>query len=114
MKYNEVKQGDIIKICLDPTIGSEQAGYRPAIVISNASHSRASNMRIVCPITNTDRKNPLHVKLNNLITTGFAMCDQIRSIDLRARDFKFVESVDEETLWEICDIVRGSVETEGN
>jgi len=107
-----VKQGDIIKTDFDPTKGHEQAGYRPAVVINNASHSQASNMILVCPVTNTDRESPLHVKLAGLTTTGFVMCDQIRSIDLRARTYRVIETVDEDTLWEICDIVKGSVDTE--
>jgi mRNA interferase MazF len=105
-------QGDIVKLDLDPTKGHEQAGYRPALVISNASFSRASNMALVCPITNTDRDSPVHVSLHGLSTTGFVMCDQIRAIDLKARDFKVIEKVGEETLWEVCDIVQGAVEVE--
>jgi mRNA interferase MazF len=107
-----LKQGDIIKLDLDPTKGHEQAGYRPVLVINNVSFTQASNMAIVCPITNTDRKNPVHVSLNGLITTGFVMCDQIRAIDLKARNYKIIETVGEDTLWEVCDIVQGAVEVE--
>lgn len=112
MVDQKVKQGDIIKISLNPTKGHEQAGHRPVLVINNASHSRASNMKIVCPITNTDRHSPLHVRLEGLITTGFVMCDQVRAIDIRAREHLVVEAVDDETLWEVCDIVKGAVEVE--
>ncbi|GHV12669.1 hypothetical protein FACS1894219_06050 [Clostridia bacterium] len=105
-----VKQGDIIKIDLAPTKGHEQSGYRPVIVINNTSHLHVSNMKIICPITNTDRDNPLHVELKGLMTTGFVMCDQIRSIDVRARNYKLIETVDNDTLWTICDIVKGSIE----
>ena len=107
-----VKQGDIVKINLNPTKGHEQSGFRPVIVVNNASHSRVSNMTIVCPITNTNRNNPLHVKLKGLQTTGFVMCDQIRAIDIRTRIYKIIESVDEETLWEICDIAQGLIGVE--
>ena len=106
----DIKQGDIIKIDLNPTRGREQAGHRPVLVVSNASHSLASNTTIVCPITNTDRQNPLHVQLEGLETSGFVMCDQIRAIDVRARDYIFIENVDEETLWEVCDVIQGSVD----
>lgn len=105
-----VNQGDIIKVDLNPVIGHEQAGYRPVIALNNAAHSRASNMTIVCPITNTDRNNPLHVKLTGLQTTGFVMCDQIRAIDIRARSYNIVETIDEDTLWEICDVIQGLIE----
>ena len=66
-------------------------------------------MTIVCPITNTDKNNPLHVELKGLKTTGFVLCDQIRAIDIRARSYKVVETIDEDTLWEICDIAQGSI-----
>ena len=112
MVGGKVKQGDIIKINLNPTSGREQAGYRPVIVINNASHSRASNLTIVCPITNTNRKNPLHVHLVGLQTTGFVMCDQVRAINIQARDYRVIEPVGDETLWEVCDIVQGMVDVE--
>ena len=106
------KQGDIIKLNLSPTKGSEQAGHRPVLVINNASFSLASNMLIVCPITGTDRRNPLHVCLKGLITTGFVMCDQVKAVDIRARDYKIVETIGGDILWEVCDIVKGSVDIE--
>ena len=107
-----VKQGDIIKMSLDPTKGHEQAGHRPVLVVSNAAVARASSMTIVCPITNTDRKNPLHVRLEGLTTTGFVLCDQVRAVDLRARAYTVVETIDDDTLWEVCDIVQGAVDVE--
>jgi len=112
MVGGKIRQGDIIKINLNPTKGHEQAGYRPVLVINNATHSRASNMTIVCPITNTDRKNPLHVRLEKLKTTGFVMCDQVRAVNIRAREYSVIETLDSETLWEVCDIVQGSVDVE--
>lgn len=108
-----VKQGDIIKLNLDPTKGHEQAGYRPVLVISNNSFSKASNMIIICPITNTNRNNPLHVPLNHSQTTGFVMCDQIKAIDINIRSHKLVETIDDDTLWEVADIIRGYVEVGG-
>jgi len=112
MVGEKIKQGDIIKLNLNPTKGHEQAGYRPVLVVNNTSHSRASNMTIVCPITSTDRENPLHVRLEGLETTGFVMCDQLRAIDIRARDYQRIETIDGETLWEVCDIIQGSFDIE--
>jgi mRNA interferase MazF len=106
------KQGDIIKLGLDPTKGHEQAGYRPVLVVNNGSFSRASNMIVICPITNTNRNNPLHVPLAGLATTGFVMCDQIKAVDIKARGYRTVETVDAETLWEVTDIICGFVEIE--
>jgi mRNA interferase MazF len=107
------KQGDIIKLNLNPTKGHEQAGYRPVLVINNASFSKASNMIVICPITNTDRDSLLHVPLKGLVTTGFVMCDQIKAVDLKARDYKIIEAIDDDMLWEVTDIVCSLVEIEG-
>jgi len=112
MVGEKIKQGDIIKVNLNPTKGHEQAGYRPVLVVNNASHTRTSNMTIVCPITNTNRQNPVHVRLEGLITTGFVMCDQVRAIDLQMWDYRVIETVDEETIWEVCDILQGAVDIE--
>ena len=103
-----VKQGDIIKLNLDPTKGHKQAGYRPVLVVNNGLFNKASNMTIICPITSTNRHNPLHVPLTGK-TTGFIMCDQIKAVDLTARNYKIIETIDEATLYEVADIVRGFV-----
>jgi mRNA-degrading endonuclease toxin of MazEF toxin-antitoxin module len=54
----------------------------------------------------------MHVRLDGCKTTGFVMCDQVRAIDIRVRDYTAVETVDDETLWEVCDIVQGAVDVE--
>ena len=105
-----VKHGDIIKLSLDPTKGHEQAGYRPALVINNAIHAKNSSVTLVCPITNTDRRNIMHVKLVHTATTGFVLCDQIRAVDLSSRKYKVIEPLDFATLWNVCDIVKGAVD----
>jgi len=112
MVSGKIKQGDIVKLNLSPIKGHEQAGYRPVLVVNNASHSRTSNMTLICPITNTDRDIPVHVRLDGTETTGFVMCDQVRAIDIRARDYKIAETVDNDTLWEVCDIVKGAFDIE--
>jgi mRNA interferase MazF len=107
-----VKQGDIIKLDMGSGLGHERHGYRPAIVVSNTSLSRASKLTIICPITNTDRKSPLHVRLDGLATTGFVMCEQVKAVDLNKRRHEWVETVSDDILWDICDIIQGSVEVE--
>ena len=77
-----VKQGDIIIVSFDPQIGHEQAGRRPALVVSNDFYNANCNLTILCPITNTQRNNPYHVALSRCSTTGFIMCEQIRTMDL--------------------------------
>jgi len=71
-----VNQGDIIKVCLDPQLGSEQAGFRPAVVVSNERLNRVSRVILACPVTNSIRNYPTHVLLpESLSTTGEIMCE---------------------------------------
>jgi mRNA interferase MazF len=107
-----LKQGAIIKTNLDPTLGHEQAGYRPVVVINNASHNLASNMTIVCPITRTYRRSAAHIKLTATKTIGYVMCDQVKAIDIRQRDYTVVEYMDNETLWQVVDTVQGLIDIE--
>ena len=48
-----VKQGDIVKLSFNPQKGHEQAGFRPAVVVSNDVFNRNAKLAILCPITNT-------------------------------------------------------------
>jgi mRNA interferase MazF len=107
-----VKQGQIIKVDFSPQLGHEQAGYRPALVISNEIPEEASGMLVLCPITHTNRGNHLHIPLEaGLKTDGYVMCDQLKSVDLSARPYSVVETVSEDFVWEICDMVKGMFDT---
>ena len=79
-----VRQGTIIKINFNPQAGHEQAGYRPAVVVSNDFFNMKTNLAIVCPITNTNNHFPLHVPLDGrTTTTGVILCEHIRTLDLQ-------------------------------
>jgi len=105
-----VKQGDVIKTNLDPIKGHEQAGYRPVLVVSNENFNSKTNMRLVCPISNTVNSFQLHVKLEHTATTGEIRCEQVRAIDLKARPFTYIETISQEILQEVTDIIYGSIE----
>ena len=93
-----------------PQAGHEQRGRRPALVISNSSFHRYTHMTIVCPITNTNRGFPLHVRLGNRTqTTGVIMCEQVKSLDYAARNAAFVERIPDEILNEVLERIRLSM-----
>ena len=107
-----VKQGDIIKINFNPQAGHEQAGYRPALVISNDVFNQKTNLNIVCPITNTNNSFPLHVPLDaRTSTTGVVLCEHIKSLDLNARSYRVVEQIPSDLLQKVLDIVFAEIET---
>jgi len=87
-----VKQGDIIRLDLSPVIGHEQSGYRPAVVVSNDFAISKTNVVYVAPITNAIRHFPLHVQLDDRTkTTGEILCEQVKAVDLEARQYTLVE-----------------------
>ena len=106
-----VKQGTIIKVNFNPQAGHEQAGYRPAIVISNDIFNQKTNLTIVCPITNTNNQFPLHVPLDERTkTTGVILCEHIKSLDLNNRTYQIVEELPEDILKKVINIVYSEIE----
>ncbi|MDR0943459.1 MAG: type II toxin-antitoxin system PemK/MazF family toxin [Ruminococcus sp.] len=105
-----LKQGDIIYTDINPTVGHEQSGKRPAVVLNNKSCDKFSAMTIICPITSNNREYPTKVELKNTKTKGFVLCDQIRALDLSNRSYTYLESMDDDTLWDVIDCVRSLIE----
>ena len=106
-----VKQGDIIKVNFNPQAGHEQAGYRPALVISNDFFNQKANLTIVCPITNTSNRFPLHVPLDSrTVTTGVVLCEHVKALDLKARPYKVVEQLPRDLLDKVVGVVFSEIE----
>jgi len=100
------KKGDLIVLSFNPQAGHEQKGRRPALVVSNDLFNKATGLAIACPITNTDRKIPFHVKLPTTSSlTGFVMVEQVKSVDFRSRNAKYVEKASAELLDEVLEIL---------
>lgn len=99
-------QGDIITLNFNPQSGHEQAGRRPALVISNDVLNHHSSMAMVCPITNTNKNHPFHVELDDRTeTTGVILCDQAKMLDISARDGKFKEKCPDDIWNDVKDVV---------
>jgi mRNA interferase MazF len=104
-------QGDIIFMDFNPQIGHEQAGKRPALIISNNSYNKYTNLAIVCPITNTANAFPLHVSLDDRTDTiGVILCEHVKAVDLNARNATFKESLPVDLLQEVLERVILSIE----
>ena len=100
------EKGDFIIATLDPRSAHEQKGRRPALVISNTLFNEHTGLAIVCPITNTDRNFPFHVKVSDESSlTGSVMVEQVKSIDFVSRKAKYVEKAPVNTLNEVLGIL---------
>ena len=105
------EQGDIVYLDFDPQSGHEQRGCRPALVVSNNLFNRVSSLTMVCPITNTDRGHPFHVRLDERTKiTGVVMCDQARMLDLGSRNAVFEEKAPADITAEAVDLIIGFIE----
>ena len=108
-----VKQGDIIKVDFNPQTGREQAGSRPAVVISNAFFNGKAKLAIVCPISNTDKNFPLHVRLDERTkTTGVVLCDHVKSLDINRRTYSFIERMPKDLLEQVVNKVFAEIEVQ--
>jgi mRNA interferase MazF len=79
-------RGDVVWIGLNPQAGHEQAGRRPAVVLSPASYNGKVGLAILCPVTSQVKGYPFEVVLPpGLSVKGVALADQVKSLDWRAR-----------------------------
>ena len=105
------EQGDIVKFNFDPTLGHEQAGYRPALVISRDLYNANTKQIVVCPITSKAKTLPMRIALDGRTSTiGYIICDQIRTIDIIARKPLFVEKLPEDLLNLAVEIVTAIIQ----
>ncbi len=104
------KQGDLVALTFDPQSGHEQKGRRPALVVSKDAFNSGTGMAFCCPITNTDRSVPFHVPIAGRTSlTGFIMCEQMKSLDYRSRQLKFIERAPTEVLEDVLAIIDASL-----
>ncbi len=96
------ERGDIVKLNFSPQIGHEQAGYRPALILSPARYNQISSLALMCPITNQSKGWSFEVEISEgMQTTGVVLSDQVKSFDWRSRQVKFVERVTDELVEEV-------------
>jgi len=98
--------GDLILTNFTPQTGHEQAGYRPALVISSKDFMEKTHFTIICPITHTDRNFPTHVRVpDGLAVDGYILCEQLKSLDLISRGAKKVDTLPNNIMNYVLDII---------
>lgn len=92
-------RGDIVIISCSPQSGHEQAGRRPAVVLSPRKYNEIIGLSIMCPITSKIKGYPFEVELpSGMKTHGAVLADQVKSFDWRARGATIIEKMPGETL----------------
>ncbi len=107
MKFGEAmtyvpERGDIVWITLNPRAGHEQAGRRPALVLSPRAYNGRVGLAILCPMTSQIKNYPFEVLLpDGLNIGGVILSDQVKSLDWKARQAEFVCQLPASTLEEV-------------
>jgi mRNA interferase MazF len=76
--------GDIVWLDFTPQAGYEQAGHRPALVLSPAAYNGGTNLMICCPLTTRIKNYPFEVLIAGA-RASVVLADQVKSVDWRAR-----------------------------
>ncbi len=107
------ERGDVIWLQFNPQAGSEQAGHRPALVISPRAYNRKVGLALLCPITSQVKGYPFEVLLPaGVPVQGAILADQLKSLDWRARHAQKVCSVPDQVMQEVTARILALVEPE--
>lgn len=95
-------RGDVVWMDMHLQAGHEQAGRRPAIVLSPSSYNGKVGLALFCPVTNQIKGYPFEVIIpSGLKVTGVILSDQVKSLDWKMRNTEFYEKVPETVILEI-------------
>ncbi len=93
------KRGDVVWLNFNPQAGSEQAGHRPALVLSPESYNQKVGLAIFCPITSQEKGYPFEVKIPaGLAVSGVVLTDQVKSLDWRSRQATLICPLPQKTV----------------
>ena len=96
------KRGDVVWISFKPQADHEQAGRRPAVVLSPEVYNRKVGLMLACPITSQVKGFPFEVSLPaGLKASGVVLADQVKNLDWRTRGVKFVCPLPDSTIREV-------------
>ncbi len=100
------KRGDVVWISFNPQAGYEQAGHRPALVLSPQAYNRKVGLAILCPLTNQVKGYPFEVRIpDGVKASGAVLADQVKSMDWRARKASRLCTLPETTVRQVLNKV---------
>ena len=100
-------RGDVVWINFTPQSGHEQAGHRPALVLSPLAYNVKTGLMLCCPITSREKGYPFEVKLGaDAGVKGVVLSDQIKSLDWKARGTKRKGKASPEVIRQTMEMAR--------
>jgi mRNA interferase MazF len=98
-------QGDFIWIILDPRVGHEQSGRRPAIVLSKRLFTERTGLAVICPITSKVKGIPFEIRVKSEGIDGAVLPIHLRTVDVIARRSQFIGKASESVLRRVTEAV---------
>ena len=96
------QRGEVVWITLNPQAGQEQAGRRPAVVLSPGAYNGKVGLAILCPVTSQVKGFPFEVSLpTDLPVAGVILSDQVKSLDWRSRNAELICALPPDTMREV-------------
>ncbi|RXT00076.1 endoribonuclease MazF [Ammoniphilus sp. CFH 90114] len=101
------ERGDLVWLQFNPQAGHEQAGKRPALVISPASYNGKVGLSLLCPVTSKIKGYPFEVSIpQDLPIEGAILSDQVKSLDWQSQKASFICKVPAELLEEVISKIK--------
>lgn len=95
-------RGDVVWLNFNPQAGHEQAGRRPALVITPQAYNEKVGLALFCPITTKQKGYPFEVEIPaGLNVTGVVLCDQVKSLDWRVRQAELLARLPARTMSQV-------------
>ena len=100
------ERGDFVWVNFSPQVGHEQAGKRPAIVLTESGYNAKTGLMIACPITRQAKGYPFEVEISKgFPVSGVALADHVKNIDWRGRNAEFAGKADNKLLVKIINVL---------
>ena len=94
-------RGDVVWIQMNPQAGREQAGHRPAFVISPKEYNGKVGLALLCPITSKVKGYPFEVLIEGKTVQGAILSDQLKSLDWKTRGARYEEKATDDIVNEV-------------
>ena len=95
-------RGDVVWLQFNPQVGHEQAGRRPAFVVSPRAYNRKVGLALFCPVTSSIKGYPFEVVLpDEGKVQGAILADQLKSLDWRARKATRLDRMPDDVIQEV-------------
>ena len=95
-------RGDFVHLDFAPQAGTEQAGRRPALVLSPQNFNIATALALVCPVTNQVKGSPFEIAIpRGAVITGVVLSSQLRTVDWIARSIEFHSVAPEDLVLDV-------------